>query len=87
MQKYVLTTNLSPRLYEWLDKEAKARKSTKRVILEDALEKARLQEKKRRMAESFQRANQDPEIKNMAEWGMQDYAKQLNKLDDLNDPR
>ena len=87
MQKYVLTTNLSPRLYEWLDKEAKARKSTKRVILEDALEKARLHEKKRRMSESFRRANQDPEIKNMAEWGMQDYAKQLNKLDDINDPR
>ncbi len=87
MQKYVLTTNLSPQLYEWLDKEAKARKSTKRVILEDALEKARLQEKKRRMAESFRRANQDPEIKNMAEWGVQDYAKQLDKLDDHNDSR
>ncbi len=85
IQKYVLTTNLSPQLYEWLDKEAKARKATKRVILEYALEKVRIEEKKRRMAQSFRRANKDPEIMTMAEWGMQDYAKQLDKLEDGHD--
>ena len=57
------------------------RKSTKRVILEDALEKARIEEKKLRMAASFRRANRDPEVLAMAEWGMQDYALQLNSLD------
>ena len=76
----VLTTKLSSDLAEWLDETSERESVTKRQLLEVALRRMREGRIKTALAESFRRANRDPEMREMAEWGMGDYSYQLKKL-------
>lgn len=77
----VLTTNIVPRLYDWLNTQTKVENVTKRVLIEEALEELRVKKLKAAMRESMIRAAKDPEIQAMSEWGMDTYAEELNKID------
>ena len=77
----VITTTLSPHLAVWLKVESKKKGTTKREIIEEALKKYKAEQRREELAESFDRAAQDPEIRELSEMGLGDYLQQLNKLD------
>lgn len=82
MKKAVVFTNkLTPRLMDWVNSYSKEKGITKRELIEEALEEYQEKIIKEKMAESFKRAAKDPEMLEMAEWGMDDYAEQLRKMD------
>ncbi|PIR46561.1 MAG: hypothetical protein COV07_03590 [Candidatus Vogelbacteria bacterium CG10_big_fil_rev_8_21_14_0_10_45_14] len=85
MNKYVLTTNLSPQLYIWLDERAKTKFISKRATIETALEKLRIEEKKRAMTEGYLDVMKDTvymkEMIDMAEDGLVEWGKELAKID------
>ncbi|MCF7830582.1 hypothetical protein K9M41_01110, partial [Candidatus Gracilibacteria bacterium] len=67
-------------LMEWINNLAKKNKSTKKEIIVTALENYKDQIKRESLAESFERASKDPEMKIMAEEGLDDTLNQINKL-------
>ncbi len=72
------TNNLSADLMKWLDKYSIKEKLTRRAIIEKALNEFRDSVRRREYAESFKKASLDPNMKNMAEEGLDDYLKQLS---------
>lgn len=77
----ILTTTISPKLVDWLNQESKKENVSKRALIETALEKYRIEKEKREMAASFKIAAKDPEIIGLAEEGISDFLKQLNKYE------
>ncbi len=80
MPAATITTKLSPDLARWLREGAEQGQVTQRAILEAALVRFREEWVKKDLAKSFRRAQQDPDLIQMAEWGMKDYSTQLKKL-------
>lgn len=60
---------------------AKKKKISKNKVIEIALKKLWEEEMKNELRESFKKIADDPEMLEMAEWGMEDYAAQLKKFD------
>jgi len=54
--------------------------SNNKVILK-ALKKFLMEERKKTYVETFKKANNDPEMLAMADWGLEDYLKQLKQLE------
>ena len=81
MKTAVFTSTITPELLAWMHKEAMATDSTRREILEAALEQYRVKTLRARMAADFKAMAHDPEIHEIAELGLVDYAKELKKYD------
>lgn len=77
----IITTTLSPKLVLWLTVYAKKRNTTKRTILEEALEKYRQETRRKEMVTSFQKVAKDADIKTLSEAGLGDYMNTLNSMD------
>ena len=76
----VFTSTLSPQLMNWLNDYSQKIKTTKKAVIEEALRLFQKEMKKRQMAESFKKASQDLEIRQMTEEGMDDYLNQLTDI-------
>lgn len=74
----MMTTGLSEDLISWLAEYSKAKKRTKRSILEEALTRYRFEAKRREFEAGFAKASRDSEIFDLAEMGLEDYNQQLN---------
>ena len=69
MKTKTFTSTISPAILSWVDSEARNQNKTRREIFERAL----LNYKQDRMREGFLRAAIDPDIVELAEWGMPEY--------------
>ena len=75
------TSTLSPELLKWVDSIARAEKRTRRGILEEAIKHYQRQLASDKLRRAFESIADDPEIVEMAEWGMKDYARMLKDFD------
>ena len=75
------TSTMSPELMRWVDSIAKAKKRTRRAVLEEALRKYRHALESEKLRKDFESIANDPDIIEMAEWGMSDYAQMLKGFD------
>lgn len=80
-KEYVYTSSFPLELKEDLETYAVGHKISKKKVIEKALKKFLMEERKKEYAESFKKANKDPEMKSMADWGLKDYLKQLKDLE------
>ena len=60
---------------------AKKNNISKNKVIEIALKKLLDEEIRNDLIESFKKIADDPEIIEMAEWGLDDYVKQLKKME------
>lgn len=60
---------------------AKKKKISKNKVIEMAIEKLLEEEIRKELIESLKKIADDPDIIEMAEWGMDDYAEQLKRFD------
>ncbi len=60
---------------------AKKKKISKNKVIEIAVKKLLDEEIRNELMESFKKIANDSDMIEMAEWGMDDYAEQLKKLD------
>ena len=74
MKTATFTSTIAPELIAWVDKRAKAEKRTRRAVLEDALKRYQKEIIRNNLREGFLRAAQDPDMIELAEWGMRDYV-------------
>ena len=81
MKSITFTNNLSFELMKWMEDYSIRQKLTRRAVLEMALNNLRKSERQKEYALSFKKASLDFEIKNMAEYGIDDYFKQISKLE------
>ena len=81
MKSITFTNNLSTDLMEWMETYSVSQKTTRRAILEKALNEFRKSIRQKEYAKSFKKASLDREMKIMAEDGMGDYFKQLISLE------
>jgi len=79
MKTAVFTSTIAPDLIAWVDKRARLEKRTRRSVLEDALKRYQKELTKKTLHEGFMRAAQDPDMRELAEWGMEDYANIIGK--------
>ena len=77
----VFTSTISPKLMNWLTDKAKNKNTTKRAIIEKALESYKKETRKKELIEGFKKAAKDPETIELAEAGLGDYIEQLEKLE------
>ncbi|MDO8514647.1 MAG: hypothetical protein Q7S50_03830 [bacterium] len=75
------TSTISPELIRWMDSIAKSKKRTRRSVLEEAIKRYKRDVAREYLEEGFKRAANDPDVVEMAEWGMGEYAKMLNSFD------
>ena len=75
------TSTLPNAVMEEIVEYAKKKKISKNKVIEMALKKLLEEEIKNELRESFKKIADDPEMVEMAEWGMEDYAKQLKRFD------
>ena len=68
-------------LKEDLEVYATRHKVSKNKVIEKALKNFLMEERKKIYAETFKKANNDPEMIAMADWGLDDYLKQLKQLE------
>ena len=80
-KQYVYTSSLPMELKEDLHQYATRHKVSKNKVIEKALKKFLMDERKKAYAETFKKANNDPEMIAMADWGLEDYLKQLKQLE------
>lgn len=73
------TSTISPKLIAWVDKRARAKKLTRRAILEEAIRRYQRDSASEVLKEGFARAAQDPDMLELAEWGMNDYAQMISR--------
>ncbi len=73
MKTTAFTSTISPKLIAWVDSRARAEKRTRRAVLEDALRQYQKEVMRKSLREGFARAAQDPDMLELAEWGMDDY--------------
>ena len=75
------TSTLPSVMMEEVVEYAAKKKISKNKVIEMALSEFLIAEKKKRMAASFKLAAQDPELIEMADWGLADYLEQLKELE------
>ncbi len=75
------TSTLPNVVMEEVVEYAKKKKISKNKVIEIALKRLLEEEIKNELRESFKKIADDPEMLEMAEWGMEDYAEQLKKFD------
>ncbi|MES1218041.1 MAG: CopG family transcriptional regulator [Bacteroidota bacterium] len=80
-KQYVYTSTLPIELKEDLEVYATRHKVSKNKVIEKALKKFLMEERKKTYAETFKKANNDPEMISMADWGLDDYLQQLKQLE------
>lgn len=76
MKSTTFTSTISARALDWLNEESKKQKRTRRAILEEAL----LTYKREMMRKGFRADAANPDILELAELGMDDYAKLLRNI-------
>jgi len=81
MKSVTFTNNMSSDLMQWMEKYSTKEKLTRRAVIEKALNEFRKSVRRKEYADSFKRASLDLEMKDMAEEGLEDYLKQLTRLD------
>lgn len=82
MSKSVTYTSTLPNIVmEEMAEYAKRKKLSKNKVIELAIKKLLEEEIKKDLEASFKKISGDPGIEEMAEWGMNDYNKQLKKFD------
>ncbi len=83
MKTATFTSTISPELISWLDRRAKAEKRTRRAMLEEAIRLYKRDIARETLKEGFARAARDPDMieymVELAEWGMGDYAKLIER--------
>ena len=80
-KKITYTSTLPGIVMEEVVEYAKKKKISKNKVIEIAVKKLLEEEIKNELMESFKKIADDPEMIEMAEWGMEDYAAQLKKFD------
>ena len=80
-KKITYTSTLPSIVMEEIVEYAKKKKISKNKVIEIAVKKLMEEEIKNELIESFKKIADDPEIIEMAEWGLEDYVKQLKKMD------
>lgn len=74
MKTATFTSTIAPELIKWIDERARAKKRTRRAILEEAVRQYQRETMSRSLKEGFARAALDKELTELAEWGMTDYS-------------
>jgi hypothetical protein len=80
-KQYVYTSTLPIELKDELELYAAKHKTSKNKIIEKALKKILTEERKKAYVETFKKANSDSAMTEMADWGLEDYLKQLKDLE------
>ena len=80
-RQYVYTSTLPMELKEDIEEYAVRHKISKNKIIEKALKKFLMDERKKAYVDTFKKANKDPEMLAMADWGLEDYLHQLKQLE------
>lgn len=75
------TSTIAPEIIAWVDKMARAKKKTRRAILEEAVLTYKRDLSRESLLQGFKRAANDPDMVELAEWGMEDYARVLKTTD------
>jgi predicted transcriptional regulator len=68
------TSTIDPDILAWVDENAKAKKTTRRAILEEAIRNYKQEIERSALREGLKRAAEDPDMVELAEWGMDDYS-------------
>jgi hypothetical protein len=76
------TSTLPNVVMEEVVEYAKKKKLSKNKVIEIAVKKLLDEEIRNELIESFKKIADDPDMIEMAEWGMEDYAEQLKKLEE-----
>ncbi len=79
-KKITYTSTLPNVVMEEVAEYAKKKKISKNKVIEIALKKLLEEEIRNELIESFKKIADDPDMIEMAEWGMEDYAEQLKSL-------
>ena len=80
-KKITYTSTLPNTVMEGVVEYAKKNNISKNKVIEIALKKLLDEEIRNDLIESFKKIADDPEIMEMAEWGLDDYVKQLKKME------
>ena len=80
-QYVTYTSSMSNLVMEQLEKYVARNKTKKNVIIEQAVKQFLSTDRKKAYAETFKRANKDPEMIAMSDWGLEDYRNQLKSLE------
>ena len=80
-RQYIYTSSLPIELKDEIEEYASRHKISKNKVIEKALKNLLSEEKKKLYAASFKKANNDPGMISMADWGLDDYLQQLKKLE------
>lgn len=79
-KKYVTyTSTMESKLMEDITEYAKKKKLSKNKVVEEAVKNFLDEEIKKELSESFRLIAKDEDMVEMAEWGLEDYVKQLNE--------
>lgn len=68
------TSTISPKLIGWIDRRARAKKLTRRAVLEEAIKRYQRDTAREILKDGFKRAAQDADMLELTEWGMDDYT-------------
>ncbi len=74
------TSTISPEAIAWVDTIARTEKRTRRAVLEEAIKRYQRDSTRRALKEGFERAARDPDMLELAEWGMGDYQDVLSLI-------
>lgn len=74
------TSTIAPEIIAWVDKMARAKKKTRRAILEEAVLTYKRDLSRESLLEGFKRAANDPEMLELAEMGISDYARSIDSI-------
>ena len=74
------TSTISPKAIAWVDKTARSEKRTRRSVLEEAIKRYQRDNMQRVLKEGFARAARDPDMVELAEWGVADYQDVLSLI-------
>jgi hypothetical protein len=80
-KKVTYTSTLPGVVMEEVVEYAKKKKISKNKVIEIAVKKLLEEEIRSELIESFRKIADDPDMIEMAEWGMEDYAEQLKRFD------
>jgi predicted transcriptional regulator len=73
------TSTISPKLIAWVDRRARAEKRTRRSVLEEAIKRYQREAERQALKDGFKRAALDADMLELAEWGMEDYVKIVDR--------
>lgn len=74
------TSTIAPEIIAWVDKTARDKKKTRRAILEEAVLAYKRGLSRESLIEGFKRAAGDPEMLELAEMGVGDYARMVDSI-------